>query len=93
MLDGSTKFVIEFDELPPSNNEYLKPTSRYVNGKPIGYLYETKVAKDFKKRFGAYLQREVNKQNWDKSITATGHWYLDCVFMQARTNQDNNNYF
>jgi Holliday junction resolvase RusA-like endonuclease len=56
-------------------------------------MYETKESKDFKKRFQAYLKREVSKQKWDMSITANGHWYLDCIFYQARTNQDNNNYY
>lgn len=56
-------------------------------------MYETKVAKDFKKRFIAYLKREVKKQGWDSEITKDGHWYLDCVFYQSRTNEDNNNYY
>lgn len=56
-------------------------------------MYETKESKDWKKRFQAYLKREIVKQKWDKSITENGHWYLDCVFYQSRTNQDNNNYY
>lgn len=87
------QFLIKFDELPPSVNNYLRPASRLVNGKPVSYLYETKEAKDFKKRFGAYLKREVKKQGWDINDTKEGHWYLDVVFVQSRTNEDNNNYF
>lgn len=86
-------FVIEYDDLPVSVNNYLKPTSRMVNGKPVAYLYETKEAKDFKKRFGAYLKREIKKQKWDKEVTKDGHWILQCIFIQSRTNQDNNNYY
>jgi Holliday junction resolvase RusA-like endonuclease len=56
-------------------------------------MYETKESKDWKKRFQAYLKREVKKQNWDLSQTEEGHWYLDCCFYQSRTNQDNNNYY
>lgn len=56
-------------------------------------MYESKKAKDWKKRFKAYLKREVRKQKWDLSQTSEGHWVLECVFVQARTNQDNNNYF
>lgn len=87
------KFIIQYDELPVSVNNYLKPASRIVAGRPLAYLYETTEAKDFKKRFGAYLKREVKKQEWDKSVTSEGHWILECIFVQARTNQDNNNYY
>ncbi|MED3976174.1 RusA family crossover junction endodeoxyribonuclease [Priestia megaterium] len=90
-----SNFIISYDELPVSVNEYLKPSAKIVNGRPIVHLYETKKAKDFKKRFQAYLKREVKKQGWDKSITdpLEGHWILECIFVQSRTNQDNNNYF
>ncbi len=56
-------------------------------------MYETKESKDWKKRFQAYLKRELRKQKWDKELTGEGHWFLDCVFVQARTNQDSNNYY
>jgi Holliday junction resolvase RusA-like endonuclease len=87
------QFIINYDELPISVNNYLKPSAVVKGGKAFVHMYETKESKDWKKRFGAYLKREVRKQNWDKSITSEGHWYLDCVFVQARTNQDNNNYY
>lgn len=87
------EFYIKYDELPLSVNQYLKPSARIVGGKPLAYLYESKESKDWKKRFVAYLKREAVKQKWDKSITSKGHWYLDCIFVQARTNQDNNNYY
>lgn len=87
------RFIIQYDELPISVNNYLKPSAKIVKGKPIIHMYESKQAKDWKKRFRAYLQREVRKQDWKKDITSDRHWYLDCVFFQARTNQDNNNYY
>lgn len=87
------QFIIQFDELPVSVNNYLKPSAKIVNGRPIIHLYESKEAKDFKKRFGAYLKREVKKQDWNIEWTEDGHWTLECVFIQSRTNQDNNNYF
>lgn len=87
------RFIINYDDLPISVNSYIKPSVTLKAGKPFIHMYETKESKDFKLRFKAYLKREVLKQKWDKSITADGHWYLDCVFYQARTNQDNNNYY
>ncbi|WP_244980346.1 RusA family crossover junction endodeoxyribonuclease [Bacillus wiedmannii] len=88
-----SRFIINYDDLPISVNNYLKPSAKIVNGKALIHMYESKEAKDFKKRFGAYLKREVTKQKWEKAHTAEGHWYLDCVFVQSRTNQDNNNMY
>ena len=87
------EFKIEFDELPVSVNKYLKPSAKIVGGRPMIHMYESKEAKDFKKRFTAYLKREVKKQGWNIEDTSNGHWYLDCVFYQSRTNEDNNNYY
>lgn len=89
----ATMFKINYDELPVSVNNYLKPSARAVGDKIVPHMYESKQAKDFKMRFRAYLKREVKKQSWDMEKTASGHWYLDCVFIQSRLNQDNNNYF
>lgn len=88
-----SRFIINYDELPISVNNYIKPSAKIVYGKALIHMYETKESKDWKKRFEAYLKREVTKQKWDKTQTAEGHWYLDCVFVQSRTNQDNNNYY
>ncbi|WP_257132857.1 RusA family crossover junction endodeoxyribonuclease [Bacillus thuringiensis] len=88
-----SRFIIKYDELPLSVNNYLRPSAIVSGGKAIVHMYETRESKDWKKRFQAYLKREVVKQKWDKASTAEGHWYLDCVFYQARTNQDNNNYY
>lgn len=90
-----SRFIIKYDDLPISANNYIRPSATYneETGKVQIHMYETKASKDFKKRFQAYLKREVVKQKWDRSITAEGHWYLDCVFYQSRTNQDSNNYY
>lgn len=90
-----SRFIINYDQLPISNNNYLRPSATYNHqtGKVQIHMYETKESKDFKKRFKAYLKREVVKQKWDVSKTEGAHWYLDCIFYQARTNQDNNNMY
>lgn len=87
------QFKITLDILPPSINEYLAPGIRYIGGKPTPYTYETTRSKEFKRYFRMCLQREMEKQNWDRSVTSEGHWYLECIFVQSRTNQDCNNYF
>ncbi len=87
------KLLINYDELPISVNQYLKPTSRISGGRPLAYMYESTEAKDFKKRFQAFLKRAVRDQEWDINQTAEGHWILECIFIQSRTNQDNNNYY
>lgn len=89
----NNKLIINYDELPISVNQYLKPTSRISGGKPVAYMYESTQAKDFKKRFQAFLKRTVRDQGWDINKTEQGHWILECIFVQSRTNQDNNNYY
>lgn len=87
------RFIIQYDILPVSVNNYLRPSAIIKDDKAVIHMYETMEAKNWKKRFIAYCKREVKKQNWDMSITSDGHWYLDCIFYQSRTNQDNNNYY
>lgn len=87
-------FKLSFDRLPVSNNEYLKSTIKYTtNGTPYVHRYESKKSKDFKKIYREKLKREIKRSGWDKDITKDGHWYLECVFTQSRTDQDCNNYF
>ena len=45
------QFSFSYDRLPPSNNNYLKPTISRTGGKTYAYMYETKESKDFKKAF------------------------------------------
>lgn len=86
-------FHISYDTLPVSVNDYLKPSSRMQGNRRVHFMYESQEAKDFKKMFSSYLKREIRKQGWNIEDTNEGHWHLDCVFVQARTNQDNNNYY
>lgn len=87
------KLLIEFGGLPPSNNKYLIPTATIKGGKAYPSVYESKESKEFKRVFKGYLTRLVKNKDWDIEQTAEGHWYLDCVFVQSRTNQDSNNFF
>lgn len=85
------KLVVHYQGLPPSVNEYLKPSAVIKDDKAHVHMYETKKAKDFKHMFRAYLRNEVKRQGWDIEATADGHWYLDCVFYMPRTNADSDN--
>ncbi|MGE6347869.1 RusA family crossover junction endodeoxyribonuclease [Bacillus mycoides] len=87
------KFEIIYDSNPISVNNYLRPSAVVKGGKAFVHMYETKESKDWKKRFIAYLKREMRKQNWNVEATKSGHWFLECYFIQSRTNQDSNNYF
>lgn len=87
------RFKVALDILPPSNNEYLKPGIQYKNGKAFPYMYESAKSKDFKKYFRSVLLREIEQQEWDRSVTSSGHWYLEAKFVQSRVDQDCNNYF
>ena len=88
------RFIIQYNELPVSVNNYMRPSgSVNEDGEVKVHMYETPESKAFKKRFRAYLKKEVIKQKWDKEVTSYSHWYLDCIFYQARTNSDNSNYY
>lgn len=56
-------------------------------------MYESAESKDFKKHYGIYLKQLVKNTDWDIEQTKEGHWYLDCVFVQSRLNQDSSNFF
>lgn len=88
-----SKLLMEFGGLPPSNNKYLVPTATIKGGKAYPSVYESKESKAFKKVFKGYLTNLVKNKDWDIEQTAEGHWYLDCMFVQSRTNQDSNNFF
>lgn len=83
--------------IPVSVNHYIKPrTFITLKGKtPIANvtMYETKEAKDYKKKFKKYVLEEIKKQNYILTPTKTQHFYIDCVFYFERTDQDPNNYF
>ena len=89
----SNTLVINYGGLPPSTNKYLIPSVTVRSGKPYPSFYESKESKVFKRHFGGYLKELVCNTEWDIEATKEGHWYLDCVFVQSRTNQDSNNFF
>lgn len=78
-------------DIPPSiNNDYMKPRAIMKYGKPMTIMYESKVAKDYKKSFKAYLKREILKQGF---IRKEKYTVIEWTFYFARVNQDTNNYY
>lgn len=85
------RLMVSYQGIPPSVNEYLKPSVVMKGDKAHVHMYETNKAKEFKRRFRTYLKNEVKRQGWDKEKTSEGHWYLDCIFYMPRTNADSDN--
>lgn len=88
-MSNSLKLTIP---IPPSiNNDYMKPRAIMTHGKPMAMLYESKVAKDFKKSIVDMVKKEIKLQNFktqlDKYTRIEWTWYF------ARVNQDTNNYY
>lgn len=79
--------------LPPSVNHYLGTRVVLKNGKPMAMVYETKEAKDYKKKFKKYIEEQVDIQKWKSTMDKTQHYYCDCVFYFDRIDKDPNNYF
>ena len=79
--------------IPVSVNHYLKPRSFISNGKAMVTMYETSDAKKYKKDFIKYINKEIEKQNWNLIPNKTQHFYIDCVFYFDRVDKDPNNYF
>lgn len=69
------------------------PTYVKKGNKIFPSMYESNESKAFKKHFQNYLKQLIANSDWDIEQTREGHWYLDCVFVQSRTNQDSNNFF
>jgi len=61
------------------------------NGKPMTMMYETKVAKDYKKYIKALVTRECKKQNFATDLTK--FTIVEWTFFFPRTNMDSQNYF
>lgn len=89
----SKEISISIDMLPLSVNEYLKPSYANKGGKIIPYMRESATSKNFKSKFRDVLKAKIKEFDWDIEDTKDGHWYLDCEFVQTRTNQDSNNFF
>lgn len=78
--------------IPPSiNNDYMKPRAIMKGKRPMAMLYESKVAKDFKKNMVKIIKEEIDKQGFvtDK----TKYTRLNWTWYFARVNQDSNNYY
>ena len=80
-----------------SVNHYLKIRNFliYKDGKPIpqSTLYETKEAKDYKKKFIKHIKEQVKLQGWKKSDNRFQKHFVDCVFYFPRIDIDSNNMY
>jgi len=80
-----------------SVNHYLKPRSFliYKNGKPVPQvtMYETKEAKDYKKKFIKHIKEQVKLQDWEKSDNRFQKYFVDCTFYFPRIDMDSNNMY
>ena len=80
-----------------SVNHYLKPRSFliYKNGKPVPQvtMYETKEAKDYKKKFIKHIKEQINLQGWEKSDNKYQKYFVDCTFFFPRIDMDSNNMY
>jgi len=90
-IDNNDNVLYLTSEVPPSiNNDYLKPRAVMIHGKPMSMMYETKKAKDYKKKFKKHIKEEVKKQGF---VREDGKYVmLEWTFYFARSNQDTNNY-
>ena len=78
--------------IPPSVNHYTSVRTIIKNGKPVSIVYETKEAKDYKKKFKKIIEEEIKKQNWNREVNDTQHFYVDAVFYFDRIDKDCSNY-
>ena len=80
-----------------SVNHYLKIRNFliYKDGKPIpqSTLYETKEAKDYKKKFIKHIKEQVKLQGWEKSDNKFQKYFVDCTFYFPRIDIDSNNMY
>ena len=79
--------------MPPSVNHYTSVRTVMKNGKPLSIVYETKEAKEYKKKFKKIVEEQVKIQGWDMEVNSTQHFYIDAIFYFDRTDRDPNNYF
>ena len=56
-------------------------------------MYETVEAKDYKKKFTAYVREEVKRQGFVMSDNKSQHYYVTCTFYFDRIDKDCNNYW
>ncbi len=78
--------------IPPSiNNDYMKPRAIMSGGRPMAMLYESKVAKDFKKKMVLEINSAIESQGF--SCHKGKYTRIDWTWYFARVNQDTNNYY
>lgn len=78
--------------MPPSVNHYTAVRTIIKNGKPMAIVYETKEAKDYKKKFKKIVEEEIKKQGWDREVNNNQHFYVDAIFYFDRIDKDCSNY-
>lgn len=78
--------------IPPSVNHYTAVRTIMKNGKPLSIVYETKEAKDYKKKFKEIIKKEIQRQCWFREVNSTQHFYVDAVFYFDRVDKDCANY-
>ena len=54
-------------------------------------MYETKLAKDYKKKFIKYIKEQVSLSKWEMSDNKFQKYYVDCTFFFPRIDMDSNN--
>ena len=77
--------------IPPSQNHYLGWRAIIKNGKPMAVSYQTKEAKDYKKKFKEHIIEQVKLQGWNCEVNSTQHFYVDAVFYFDRIDKDSSN--
>ena len=78
--------------IPPSVNHYTSVRAIMKNHKPLAIVYETKEAKEYKKKFKEIIEEQIKLQNWDVEVNNTQHFNVDAVFYFERIDQDCANY-
>ena len=92
MKDNKLKLIIP---IPPSiNNDYMKSRAFIVKQGSKSYaksmMYESNVAKKFKKEMVKLIKEEVLSQGFDREDRFTR---IDYIFFFPRINMDTNNYY
>lgn len=78
--------------MPPSVNHYTSVRTITKNGKPMSIVYETKEAKDYKKKFKKIIEEQVKLQGYNREVDDKQHFNVDAVFYFDRIDKDCSNY-
>lgn len=79
--------------IPPSiNNDYMKSRAFIQGGRPKSMMYESSVAKKFKKEMVKLIKNEISTQGFNKE--SEGKFVrIEYTFFFPRVNMDTNNYY